>query len=49
MLACVVLAYVVPNLVLHDAPKLVFAHAHPCFWLSALHLASPVSSLLAPT
>ena len=47
--ACVVPAYIVPNLTLRDAPNPVFAHACPRFWLSGLHVATRVFSLLAPT
>ena len=45
--ACVVPAYVVPDLFLRGAWHLVFVHECPRLWL-ALHVATRVSSLLAP-
>ena len=44
--ACVVPAWVVPNLLLRGAWNLVFAHACPRFWLSGLNVATRVSSCL---
>ena len=44
--ACVVPAYVVPDLFLRGAWNLVFAHASPRFWLSGLNVATRVSSCL---
>ena len=45
--ACVVPAYVVPDLFLCGAWNLVFVHECLRLWL-ALHVATRVSSLLAP-